>query len=112
MLVVYKYALKPIVLNDVEMPEDSQVLHVDCQSNTFCIWALVNPDKKKVVRRFLTVGTGYPLEQVYEDKLYFHGSFLMSGGAYVWHIFEVANGEAMSDDVVQILKRSYIDIDV
>ncbi len=83
-MAVYKYLLS---LNGiVQMPEGAQVLCVQAQREQPCIWALVNPDAPKVERHFRIVGTGYLFN---EPSYTYVGTFQLSGGSLVFHVFEV-----------------------
>lgn len=74
----------------IVMPERAQVLTVQCQQNQHgaevpCLWALVESDNKPEVREFVIVGTGYPCEY---DSINYIGTFQLSGGRFVGHLFE------------------------
>ena len=83
-LTVWKYNW-PSIQGEAEfdMPSGAEILHVAAQHDTPCIWARVNPDATKQKRKFTIVGTGH----LCPDAPHV-GSFLMSGGAFVFHIFE------------------------
>lgn len=89
---VYKYGIRiedDIVLT---LPRGAEILHVDVQRNPAdepedaFVWALVDPSAEQVDRRFRLAGTGHGLP---DDDLTHIGSFLMMGGALVFHLFEV-----------------------
>jgi len=46
----------------VEMPEGALPLSVAFRGSDLCLWALVDPDARKVPRRFISLGTGQPIE--------------------------------------------------
>jgi len=80
---IWKWMLTPDCV--IEMPAGALVLTVQTQHGEPQIWALVDPTRQKVRRRFRTYGTGhvvpdYPGEYV--------GTFQLSGGALVFHVFE------------------------
>lgn len=97
---VYKYELRieeDIVLT---LPRGAEILHVDVQARYSLsvegkptlapedafVWALVDPSADQVDRRFRLAGTGHSMP---DDGLTHVGSFLMAGGALVFHLFEV-----------------------
>ena len=59
MSVVYKYPLEIIERQEIEMPLGADILTIDMQHKTPCLWVLINdiavPNRK---RTFRTYGTG------------------------------------------------------
>jgi len=91
---VYKY---PFLIGDyfkLSLPRGAQILHVATQQqiaqggyrDQACLWALVQPTAAKEEREFLLVGTGHPISPT--DRLEHVGTFMMEGGALVFHLFE------------------------
>ncbi len=66
-----------------------QMLTIQIQNNTPCIWVLVNPEnvKEKVKVKIRTIGTGYPIKENFNGK--YIGTFQLSGGALVFHVFVI-----------------------
>lgn len=62
---IYKYVLTGEPVQELEMPQSAQVLHVDFQPSgdelQLCMWAMVLPSQPKQTRRVLNVATGEPL---------------------------------------------------
>ena len=88
---IFKYEM-PITDNPlVEMPEGAKVLSFNTQNGVPCIWALVDPAAKKVVREFYIYGTGHKIytdnRQILPDYI---GTIVTMGGALVWHLFQRA----------------------
>ena len=73
----------------VSMQKGARVLSVGVQHGQIQVWALVNPEAPKELRRFRIAGTGHPLEEELE-RLRFIGTVQM--GDFVWHIFEHQEG--------------------
>lgn len=68
------------------MPPDSEVLCAREQGEDICIWACVNPNNElRVARRFRICGTGHSV--TIDDR--YVGTAMLSGGALVFHVFEV-----------------------
>lgn len=85
MKTVWKYALEPDEFT-IEMPRGAQVLSVDNQGGSNCMWAMVDPAEPLVTRRFRLAGTGHELDR--PDELRFIGTVQMYGGKIVLHLFE------------------------
>jgi len=84
---VFKYPLP--VLDDyvrVDMPRGAELLCVQMQHGTPCVWALVDPTVALMTRVLRIAGTGHPIER---DVGRYVGTFQMHGGALVFHVFEV-----------------------
>jgi hypothetical protein len=94
MKVIYRY---PINMHraaeqggaiEIEMPLGSRILHVAPQDRAPfepSIWALVDPNREPVSRRFEIHGTGIPSDAFPTDHV---ATWQQQG--YVWHLFEVA----------------------
>jgi hypothetical protein len=85
--VVWKYELPEPGDHALELPFGAEVLSVACQGDRLCLWALVEPDAPKELRRFRVLGTGWEFERA--GRVKFVGTALMQDGALVWHVFEV-----------------------
>lgn len=77
----------PFKLGDeilIDMPQGAQVIHVQDQGGTPCVWAIVDPapDRPRRIYKFFVVGTGYPLPKERGIHL---GTW--SDGPFVWHLF-------------------------
>lgn len=90
MKTIYKY---PLELNDediasVELPLESELLHVDLQNNHLFVWAMIDTDLTMTgLRRIMVKGTGHPIP---EDRVLRHiNSWMSMGGLLVLHAFEV-----------------------
>jgi hypothetical protein len=69
----------------LSMPEGADILHIEAQGEMPCIWALVDEKRPREERCFRIIGTGQP---VGDRPGIYVGTFQMSGGALVWHVFE------------------------
>src|SRR5437667_5965143 len=94
---VYKYTFVIADYFTITMPKGAQILHVETQQqiaqggyrDQACLWALVQPTAKTEVRGFLLVGTGHAINS--KDHLKYIGTFMLEGGALVYHLFEKLN---------------------
>lgn len=89
--VIYKY---PCELEDsfiIEMPKGAEILSVQVQHGHPFLWALVEPDVEKEERRFQLFGTGHIIHWGLLAKVKFIGTFQLSGGMIVFHLFETTN---------------------
>ena len=84
---IWKFSIEAADLFGVDMPEGSEILSVQEQHGKPCIWALVDPGRKKVNRTFCIYGTGHPVGNVESKK--FIGTFQLAGGNLVFHLFEL-----------------------
>ena len=84
---VYKYQLSHSIgaPQEVDLPKDAAILHVDDQAGVITLWAQVDPHAPLVTRRFAVFGTGDDLPQ---DAVH-RGTLLQH--PYVWHIYELSN---------------------
>lgn len=87
MRTIYKY---PVNIDDslsVEMPQGAQLLTVQVQGGTPCVWAMVDNRQRPVRRRFAWRGTGHDCGSLIGEKHV--GTIQMHGGALVFHLFDL-----------------------
>lgn len=92
MKTIWKFPLDAKAINEIEMPAETEILTVQTQNETACMWALVDvtsfPKAKKEKRRFATFGTGHTIPENCKKENYI-GSFQLQGGALIFHVFEI-----------------------
>lgn len=84
MRIIYKYVLEVTDYQAIELPKGTKILDFQQQNGLICMWALVDTDKPKELRRFWIIGTGHPVPDGW-DLSYYLATVQVSG--YVWHIF-------------------------
>ncbi len=81
---IWKYTL-PVTSHPIlPMQKGAKVLSVDVQHGEIQVWALVDPEAPKELRRFRVASTGNAVGEEIES-LRFIGTVQM--GDLVWHIF-------------------------
>lgn len=70
----------------IAMPAGAKALAMQTQHGMPALWALVDPGAAPEPRRFRIAGTGHPID---EEIVGYVGTFQMSGGVLVFHVFEV-----------------------
>lgn len=85
---IWKYKL-PSTTSFFEMPEGAEILTVQLQNGTPCIWAIVNPDAKLEERTFVFVTTGGHIPA--GDNQKYIGTFQLYDQQLVLHLFESIN---------------------
>ena len=88
-------------LREIEMPQGARILGVQTQAELGgflgpltaeipCVWALVNTEEGKTVRRMFRVyGTGREIKEPLEGLDYIG---TVQTGPFVWHVFERKGG--------------------
>lgn len=84
---IWKYELKVTDSQRTEMPTGAKVLSVQVQFEKPCLWAMVDPERIMEHRTFRIYGTGHIID-INSNNLQFIGTFQVSGGGYVFHLFE------------------------
>jgi DNA-directed RNA polymerase subunit RPC12/RpoP len=82
---IFKYPLPIDDEIEISMPEDSEILTVQTQKGTPCIWAIVDTDAPLTTRRLCLRGTGHAFKGN-EGK--YIGTFQLDNGALIFHLFE------------------------
>ena len=73
MEVIWKFELKVNDIVHIEMPKGAEILSVNTQNGTPCIWAKVDSKIETEKRSFAIFGTGEPLAS---NKMKFVHTFL------------------------------------
>ena len=72
----------------IHMPEGAEVLSVQMQGNTPCLWAIVDMEPTpEEIRQFTIFGTGHAIPNIVARNLKYLSTFQQP--PYVWHFFEV-----------------------
>lgn len=84
---IYKYSLKGIKREEIEMPAGSVILSMQVQKGTPCIWALVNPNLDETEKRIFEICvTGFDF---IDPRAIYIGTYQI--GDFVGHVFEMTN---------------------
>jgi hypothetical protein len=73
----------------IEMPAFADILSIQVQGSTPCVWAICNPVNVKETRRFKIVPTGGPIGT---DQTFLKYLSTIQLGVLVFHVFELAPG--------------------
>lgn len=84
MMTIWKFPLKPVDRQVVEIPSGAQILAVQMQHGVPCFWALVRDDEERKKLGILIYGTGHRIEGPLGVYL---GTFQMDNGKLVFHVF-------------------------
>ena len=84
---IWKFTINPNKII-VEMPKDAEILTIQTQNETPCIWALVNPENEKELRHFEVYGTGHDIHYDMGIERKYINTFQLYGGSLVFHLFE------------------------
>lgn len=86
MRTIYKYDIFIQDVFTILMPIDAEILTVQTQYGSPYFWAKVDTNAEKERRRFCLFGTGHEIPP--EKDLQYIGTFQVSGGSLVFHLFE------------------------
>lgn len=86
---IYKFPLEVVDFQEVQMPQDSEILCVQTQNNKPCIWAKVDVEKVDVVKKLCIYGTGQKVNYLEQKESRYIGTFQLMNGDFVMHLFEV-----------------------
>ena len=84
---IFKYPLEDEDQQQIMLPVNAEILTVQMQGNTLCLWAKVDEtahlENRREERTIEQLGTGWPLN---DDKRRYLGT--IQRGPLVWHVFE------------------------
>lgn len=94
---VYKYVLDycwnvvddPKIPYTIELPKGATVLSCGLQNKeNVCIWAMVDPNQTELIEvEFYIFGTGWNISDDIDNGLRFIGTYMISDGMFVYHVF-------------------------
>jgi hypothetical protein len=87
MKTIYKYPIKAADEQSVQLPKGAKILCVQTQNGQPWLWAEVDTQVESVPFEIKVRGTGHPFDG--SEGVYI-GTFQLSGGALVFHVFEAA----------------------
>lgn len=86
---IYKYQLEVTDTKKIELPVGAEILTVQTQNETPCLWALVDPNGiEKETRIIEVIGNGYPVDYDMGVSRKYISTFQLGGGQLVFHVFE------------------------
>ncbi len=92
MQTVYKFELRFVEEQTIELYQGYYCLEVAEQDGTLCLWALVDTELARVPMKIRIFGTGHPFQEGVNEYLIHLGTVVMSVG-FVWHVFQVEDLE-------------------
>lgn len=85
-MIIYKYPLRTLHTQEVEMLAGAKILTVQSQDDVICIWVEVNEAETKTEKRTFNIrGTGYAFSDVSEVYI---GTVQLQKGILVFHVYE------------------------
>jgi hypothetical protein len=88
---IYKYELKIEDKQEISMQLDAEILSVQTQGDSLCMWALVDPEVEPENRMFEIFGTGHPIPVGMGVSREFISTFQIPSRGLVFHVFERIN---------------------
>lgn len=85
-MVIWKFEIIATDEQIVVLPKGAQILTVQMQGDTPCLWALCDKDAPKEDRRIRIYGTGHEINHAVGRYI---STFQLYGGSLVFHAFEV-----------------------
>ncbi len=80
---IYKYVLKEIDTQSIDLHQFSTILKVDKQGDQLCMWVEGNTQRPLVPHTFRIFGTGHDILE--DEHLTFLNTVVMRH--FVWHIY-------------------------
>lgn len=85
---IYKYPLIVTDQQDVLLPMGADILTIQTQADTPCLWALVDPGGATEARVIEIFGTGHVVREDMGVSRKYITTFQLADGALVFHAFE------------------------
>jgi hypothetical protein len=81
---IWKYDIRP-GMNEIKMPANTKLLCIQVQNGCPRLWAQVVNAPLAVIRKVAVRGTGFE----FADMGQYVGTFQVSDGMFVWHVFDL-----------------------
>lgn len=88
MKTIWKFELETTDKQIIEMPFNAEILNIQTQDETPCVWALVDPLEAVEDRVIEIFGTGHKLLEDMGVNREYIGTYQLNNGALVFHVFE------------------------
>lgn len=85
-MTIWKYQLEVTDQQEINIPDEAELLTVQIQNGVPCLWAKVNPKNLSTTKQILTFGTGNPFTGGL--GLLYVGTYQLHEGKLVFHVFE------------------------
>lgn len=92
MKTVWKFQLTVASYQRIEVPVGGEILTVQCQEGSPCLWILVDPKMAKEFVHVMIYGTGHEIPSWYVKANYI-GTFQLSEGKLVFHVLATRERE-------------------
>jgi hypothetical protein len=90
---IWKFALKITDRQHIRMPRGAQLLDVQMQGDTPCLWVIADPNNEPVLREIDIYGTGHLVSEGPNQHI---GT--IQDGAFVWHVFDQGQRKDTTDE--------------
>jgi hypothetical protein len=84
---IWKAVLRPVDVQEIEIPKGSEILIAREQHEQVCVWFRCDPSAPKETRVIAIAGTGHAAPALNGRYL---GTASLRGGALIFHVFERA----------------------
>jgi len=89
MKTVVRYPLKVSDCLEVEMPQGAQIVHLGVTRARPCLFALVDEQNPRVLRRFRLTATGEPIPDLVPDWKFVGSLLLGANDCHLWDLGEI-----------------------
>ena len=88
MKTIFKYPLTGASYQDLYMPTNAQILKLDTQNGTPCIWALIDPNESIERIEIRIFYTGEPIYEA-DERLHYIGTYKQNEDSLIFHVFKL-----------------------
>lgn len=86
MRTIHKQSLKIKDTQEIELPHNSDILHIGIQGNSVCIWYECDTEQPKEKVKIYCYGTGHEIPQERTQK--YIGTVIVFNGSGVFHFYQ------------------------
>ena len=83
---IWKYNIDTIDRQTIQMPRNAEILTVQTQNGSPCLWVRVNTSSPDEIRKIEICGTGRELPK---SSWSYIGTYEIAGDALGYHVFEI-----------------------
>jgi len=92
MMTIWKFPLKGMHLQTIDMPKGAKIISVAVQRTTICLWVEVNPNEDALCARNIEIISTGQIVKDHAIERHFLGTILIDQDNYIFHVYERIGG--------------------
>lgn len=96
---IWKFVVSHSYRFNVALPKGAEILSVQTQHDTACMWVLVDPEENEREERQFEVFATEKIPNEHNTFRKYIGTFQIDGGDYIYHLFEKITNQFLTTEL-------------